>query len=453
MQNCDNTTFQFIDGGVTSPLGFTANGVHAGLKSSRTTNDTALIFSEKRCNTAAVFTTNRVKAECVKLTQKNLSDGYAQAAVVNVCYANACTGEEGMSNAVRQENAVAKALNIKPEDVIVCSTGIIGQQVPVQKVEEAMPVLVKGLSKENHKEARVAIMTTDTHYKECAIQFELPSADGNGSVKVTMGTMCKGSGMIHINMGTMLGFITTDCDISKEMLNKALHESILSTYNCVSVDGDTSTNDTLALMANGMAKNAPITSDSGKEGESFKIFKKALNMINTVMARKIGADGEGASRLVECFVKGAKNVEDARGLAKSIIGSNLVKAAMFGQDANCGRILCAMGYSGFDFNPDKTCVYFVSAENSDRYFEIDKQNIENIVDGNLFDLSKIEEKRIIEVVHNGVGLNFDEEKATKILNEEYVQILVTLEDGSSYGSAWGCDLTYDYVKINGDYRS
>ena len=392
---------KFIDGGVTAPQGFTASGYHCGIKAGREKNDTALVYSEKLCNAAGVFTSNRVKAESVKYTQKVIAKGKAQAVIVNVGYANACTGEEGAKVAQTMADVTAKAMGINADQVIVCSTGIIGQQVPVEKIVSNIDNLKTALSKAGHEEARIGIMTTDTMYKECAVQFEV------GGKTVTMGTMCKGSGMIHINMGTMLGFITTDCAISSKMLDKALHESILGTYNCVSVDGDTSTNDTL-----------------------------------TIMAMKIAADGEGASRLVECTVKGAKNVTIARGLAKEIIRSNLVKAAMFGKDANCGRILCAMGYSGFEFNPDKTCVYFSSKENGKRYFEVTENGNEAVYSDDS-----------IEVVHNGVGLSFDEDKAEKILSSEAIEIFVNLEDGKAEGQAWGCDLTYDYVKINGDYRS
>lgn len=422
----------FIDGGVTAPVGFTASGYHCGIKAGREKNDTALVYSEKLCNAAGVFTSNRVKAESVKYTQKVIAKGKAQAAIVNVGYANACTGEEGAAVAKKMAECTAKELGITPDTVIVCSTGIIGQQVPVEKIVSNISNLKAGLSKEGHKEARIGIMTTDTQYKECAVTFEI------GGKKVTMGTMCKGSGMIHINMGTMLGFITTDCAISSKMLDKALHESILSTYNCVSVDGDTSTNDTLTILANGMAGNKEIKST----GKDFDTFCAALNAMNKIMAMKIAADGEGASRLVECTVTGAKSVEIGRGLAKEIIRSNLVKAAMFGKDANCGRILCAMGYSGFEFNPEKTCVYFSSKPELKRYFEVPS-------DGRV-DVNGVES---IEVVHNGVGLSFDEDKAEKILSGEAIEIYVTLEDGKATAQAWGCDLTYDYVKINGDYRS
>lgn len=421
---------QFVDGGVTAPLGFTANGVLAHIKESRKTNDTALVFSEKPCTAAGVFTQNRVQAESVKFTRKHIAKGIMQAAIANSGNANACTGEQGAQTAYRMAKSAADALGIAPEDVIVCSTGVIGQQLPVEKIEAHMAELRTGLSKEHHTEARTAIMTTDTQYKECAVQVVI---DGK---TVTIGTMAKGSGMIHINLGTMLGFITTDCAINSRMLDRALRESIPGTYNCVSVDGDTSTNDTLTVMANGMAGNREITTP----GHDYDIFLAALNAVNTIMAKKIAADGEGADRLIECTVQGAKDVPTARALAKEIISSNLVKAAMFGKDANWGRILCAMGYSGREFTPEKTSVYFSSNPAARRYFEPGKD------DG-------IAGSRSVQVFGHGVPLEFDEERAKEILSEEAVEILVKMEDGTAEGRAWGCDLTYDYVKINGDYRT
>ena len=421
--------YSFIDGGVTAAQGFTANGVLNKIKSSRTTNDTALIFSEKVCNAAGVFTQNRVKAECVKLTRDHIANGKAQAVIANAGNANACTGKEGYDNANKEAVAVAAKMNINSDDVLVLSTGVIGQQLPVEKILNGLDKLADGLSKEGHKEARIAIMTTDTHYKEVALETVI------GGKKVRMGTMAKGSGMIHINLGTMLGFITTDCAISSQMLEKALRISAAGTYNCVSVDGDTSTNDSLIILANGMAGNAEITS----EGADFDAFVEALNALNTEMAKKIAADGEGATRLVTCNVVGADTVENARGLAKAVICSNLVKAAFFGADANWGRILDAMGYSGFFFTPEKTSVSFLSREGAKRYFEDGNQN------GG--------KENSIKVFDHGVPLNFDEDLAKKILTEEAVDILVELEDGKAKGTAWGCDLTYDYVKINGDYRT
>ncbi len=425
----------FIEGGVTAPIGFIANGIRAGIKSSRKTNDTALIFSEKICSAAGMFTQNRVKAESVKRTQANISDGRAQAIIANAGNANACTGKQGAENAYRMACTAAEALEIDPDDVVVCSTGVIGQQLPVEKIEEVLPELKKGLSKEHHTEARIAVMTTDTHYKECAAVFEI---DGK---RITIGTMAKGSGMIHINLGTMLGFITTDCAISSEMLEKALHMSVAGTYNCVSVDGDTSTNDTLVVLANGMAGNTEIT----QKGPEFSRFVEALTAVNTVMAKKIAADGEGADRLIECRVTGASTVSCARVLAKSVISSNLVKAAFFGKDANWGRILCAMGYSGADFTPEKTTVSFLSYPESRRYFDEMIANEDFSKDA--LTLQKI------KVFENGVPLDFDEERAKQILSEESVHILVELQDGKAEGTAWGCDLTYDYVQINGDYRT
>lgn len=421
---------KFIEGGVTAARGFTANGILCRIKASRKTNDTALIYSEKPCAAAGVFTQNRVKAESVKLTKKNIADGRIQAVIANSGNANCCTGEQGAKTAYKMACLAGNALGVKPEDVAVCSTGVIGSQLPVEKIEAKISELAEGLSKKGHKEARVAIMTTDTKYKECAVEFEL------GGKTCRMGTMCKGSGMIHINLGTMLSFITTDAAISPAMIDRALRESIKGTYNCVSVDGDTSTNDTLILLANGMAKNPEIT----EENEDYKVFLAALNKMNKIMAMKIAADGEGATRLVQCTVNGAKTVEDARGLAKEVISSSLVKAAMFGSDANFGRFLCAMGYSGIDFTPEKTSIWFTSKGNAKRYFE-DYEDF------------NVHGENSVLVYKDGVPENFDEDKAKKIMSEEAVEILVQCGDGNCSGTAWGCDLTYDYVKINGDYRT
>ena len=420
----------FIDGGVCAPQGFTANGMRVGIKASRKTNDTALIYSEVPCTAAGVFTQNRVKSESVKITQKHIADGRAQAAIEISGNANTCTGPQGAENALRMAKAAATALGIKTEDVMVYSTGVIGAQFDVTKVEDNIETLKAGLSKEGHEQARVAIMTTDTQYKECAVEFTV------GGKTCRMGTMCKGSGMIHINMGTMLSFITTDCAVSSEMLDKALHESILGTYNCVSVDGDTSTNDTLIIMANGMAGNAEITGP----GADYDAFFEALNKMNTVMAKKIAADGEGATRLVECNVRGAATVDTARALAKEIICSSLVKAAMFGADANFGRFLCAMGYSGIEFDPEKTSIWFTSKAGAKRFF----QN---------YDDFEVHGEDTVQVYKDGVPTQFDEEVAKRIMSQEAVEILVQCGEGTANGTAWGCDLTYDYVKINGDYRT
>lgn len=403
----------FIEGGVCAPAGFTANGICCGIKKGRTKNDIAVIDSEVPASAAAVFTRNLVKAEPVKLSQKHIAKGYAQAVIANSGNANACTGEQGYKNALRTAELAAKELGLSIEDVLVCSTGVIGQQINIGAIEAGMARLCEGISKGGNVSAREAIMTTDTKYKEVAVETMI------GGKKVTVGTMAKGSGMIHINMGTMLGFITTDCAISPAMLQAALSESVERTYNCVSVDGDTSTNDTLIALANGLAGNKMISSKNA----DWKAFVEALDAVNTEMAKKIAGDGEGATHLIECNVCGAKNDEVARNLAKSVISSSLVKAAFFGKDANWGRILCAMGYSGELFTQSGTSVFFDSGAGE------------------------------IEVFHKGVPLDFDEPKAKEILGETEVRIRVELEDGKGKGTAWGCDLTYDYVKINGDYRT
>ena len=421
--------FTFVEGGVAAAEGFTASGVLNKIKESRTTYDTALIYSDCVCAAAGVFTQNRVKAECVKFTKGQIADGKAQAVIMNSGNANACTGTQGFENARKEACAVAEKLNISEGNVLVCSTGVIGQQLPVEKILAGLDRSVALLSKKGNIEARQAIMTTDTKYKETALKVQI------GGKTVTMGTMAKGSGMIHINMGTMLSLVTTDCAISPKMLEKALKLSVAGSYNCVSIDGDTSTNDTLLILANAKAGNQEITG----EGEDFDLFVEALNVLNVQMAKKIAADGEGATRLVTCNVTGADTVENARGLAKAVICSNLVKAAFFGADANWGRILDAMGYSGFEFTPEKTSVSFMSRKNSKRYFE------DGIVNGG--------EERSVKVFDHGVPLNFDEGLAKEILMEQAVEILVELEDGKACGTAWGCDLTYDYVKINGDYRT
>lgn len=422
---------QFIDGGVTAPKGFTANGMLCKIKESSTKNDLALVFSEKLCNAAGVFTQNKVKAESVKLTKENIANGKAQAVIANSGNANACTGEQGEKVARKMASLAADVLGINSGDVIVYSTGVIGRQLPVEKIEKNIQSLKDGLSKEGHKEARTAIMTTDTHYKECAVQTVI------GGKTVRIGAMAKGSGMIHINMGTMLSVMTTDCAISSQMLEKALRKSVAGTYNCVSIDGDTSTNDSLTILANGMAGNDEITC----EGEDFEIFYEALNAINTQMAKKIAGDGEGATKLIECNVSGAKDVETARGLAKAVISSSLAKAAIFGSDANFGRFLCAMGYSGFDFSPEKTSITFESAENSMRTGATD------------FIGEQKGKRTSLKVFENGVPLDFDEALAKKVLQEAEIKINIECKDGTACGTAWGCDLTYEYVKINGDYRT
>lgn len=407
------TEYKFIEGGVTAAAGFAANGVLCRIKESRKTEDVALVASNKECSVAGMFTQNAVKAQCVKLDMERIKSGKARAVIANSGNANACTGAKGAEDARRMAQCAAAALGAAEEDVLVCSTGVIGQRLPVEKIEAKVAELAKGLSKEGHTKAARAIMTTDTKIKECAIEFELCGKTCH------IGAMCKGSGMIHLNLGTMLCFITTDVDITSKMLERAIHYAAERTFNCVSIDGDTSTNDTLLILANGEAKTQKID-DCGKP---YGIFLDALVALCTVLAKKIASDGEGATKLVECSVRGAKTEESARGLAKAVISSNLVKAAMFGRDANCGRVLCALGYSGYEFNADKTTVVFEGGG-----------------------------KRVT-VIENGTGLAFDEEAAKEALSASEVAICVILNEGNAEGFAWGCDLTYDYVKINGDYRT
>ncbi|MCE5256153.1 MAG: bifunctional glutamate N-acetyltransferase/amino-acid acetyltransferase ArgJ [Spirochaetaceae bacterium] len=400
-------------GGVTAAKGFTASGIHAGIRKNQEKKDLALVWSEVPCNAAAVYTTNVVKGQPLIVTREHLADGVAQAIIVNSGNANTCTGEAGIAAARRMAALVAERLPVKAEDVVVASTGVIGQPLDVSVIEKGMEALVSGLSKAGDIDAREAIMTTDTVKKELAIQMEL-----QGSI-VTIGAMAKGSGMIHPNMATMLGFITTDCAISTTMLQKALSASVKRTYNRVSVDGDTSTNDMVVILANGMAGNPVIDSD----GPDFREFLDALNWLNTQMARMIARDGEGATKLVECTVEGVADEEKAEQLAKGVICSSLVKAAMFGADANWGRILCALGYTRHDFDPLKVDVAFESPSG------------------------------YIEVCKNGSPLNFSEEKAKKILGYQEVAILINMNEGNAQATAWGCDLSYEYVRINGDYRT
>ncbi len=402
-----------IRGGVTAAKGFTASGTHVGIRKNREKKDLALIWSEKSCSAAAVYTTNKVKGQPLVVTSEHLADGKAQAIIVNAGNANTCTGEAGIAAARRMAALVSQWMKIPAYDVVVASTGVIGQQLDVGKIEAGMEQLVAGLSRTGNIDAREAIMTTDTVKKEAAVQFEL------GGTMVTIGAMAKGSGMIHPNMATMLSFITTDCAISPVMLQKALSASVEKTYNRVSVDGDTSTNDMVVVLANGMAGNAVIEA----EGPDFRTFYEALTWLNTQMARMIAKDGEGATKLIECTVEGASDEAKAVELAKGVICSSLVKTAVFGADANWGRILCALGYTRKDFDPAKVDVAFESASG------------------------------YIEVCKNGVPLPFNEEKAKKILSYQEVTIYVTLHEGEAQATAWGCDLTYEYVRINGDYRT
>lgn len=406
--------FKYIDGGsVTSPLGFTANGICAGVKPSNTTKkDLAMIYCEKICNSAAIFTKNLVKSDTIYVTKKHLENGTAQAVVVNSGNANACN-PDGYEKAEKMCKLAASALNVDENDVIVASTGVIGQPLPIEPIEKGIENLKGTLSKDGGTFAAEAIMTTDTVKKEWAVETVL------GGKKVTIGGIAKGSGMIHINMGTTLSFVTTDAAISAEMLKSALKEAADVSYNMVSVDGDTSTNDTLAIMASGLAGNDEIT----EKNEDYKTFVRVLTDAFKKVAKKLAADGEGATKLLICKVSGAKDEQAAKTIAKSIICSSLVKAAMFGADANCGRILCAVGYSGAEVDVHKIDVSYKSAKGD------------------------------ILVCKDGNGLAFDEDKAKEILLEKEIEIIVSLGDGNGSAEAYGCDLTYDYVKINGDYRT
>ena len=403
---------KLISGGVCAPLGFTANGTHAGIRKNKTKRDLSLIYSACPASTAAVYTTNKVKGAPLTVTKNNISDGKAQAIICNSGNANTCNAN-GIEIAEETCGLVAKELSIDAEDVVVASTGVIGQPLDITPIKNAIPSLVKGLSDNGSASAAEGIMTTDTKMKEIAVSFEV------GGVLCKMGGIAKGSGMIHPNMATMLVFITTDCAISPNMLKLALSTDVKNTFNMISVDGDTSTNDMVTVMANGMAKNEEIT----ECGADFDAFMKALNTLTVALCRMIAADGEGATKLLECEVEGAKDEENAKIIAKSVICSSLVKAAMFGSDANWGRVLCAIGYSG-------ACV-----------------------DVNLVDVAFKSRAGEIAVCKNGAGIEFSEEIAKKILLEDEITIKVSLGDGSANSCAWGCDLTYDYVKINGDYRT
>ena len=402
----------FISGGVCAAKGFTASGVHCGIRASRTKKDIALIYSEKNASCAAVYTTNLVKGAPLVVTKENLADGYAQAVICNSGNANTCNSN-GIEIAKQMCDLVAKGLSIDPDDVVVASTGVIGQKLSIEPIKAGVPQLIAKLSKDGNEDAAEGIMTTDTFKKEVAVSF---TVDGK---ECRIGGMAKGSGMIHPNMATMLVFITTDAAISPAMLQKALSSDIANTFNMVSVDGDTSTNDMVTVLANGMAGNSPITD----EGKDFDAFMKALNTITVGLCRMIAADGEGATKLLECVVTGAKDLATAKTVAKSVICSSLTKAAMFGADANWGRVLCAIGYSGAD------------------------------VDVNRIDVSFKSSKGTVDVCKNGAGIDFSEEKAKEILLEKEIYILVELNSGVATSTAWGCDLTYDYVKINGDYRT
>ena len=406
---------KIIDGGVTAAKGFLAAGLAAGIKKGNK-KDMAMIYSSVPCVAAGTFTTNLVKAAPVKWDQEIVyHQPSAQAVVVNSGVANACAGSEGMECCRMTAEETARVLGVDPMQVLVASTGVIGQQLPMEQIRSGIGKLAPLLSetREASASAAQAIMTTDTVSKETAVTVEL------GGRTVTIGGMCKGSGMIHPNMCTMLSFVTTDAAISGEMLQKALSDVVKDTYNMVSVDGDTSTNDTVLLLANGMAQNPLIKEEDG----DYQKFKEALLYVNTCLAKKIAGDGEGATALFEVKVVGAESKEQAVILAKSVITSNLTKAAIFGHDANWGRILCAMGYSGARFDPERVDLYFESAAGK------------------------------LQIIENGVAVDYSEEEATRILSEKEVTAVADLKEGEAQATAWGCDLTYDYVKINADYRS
>ena len=403
---------KMISGGVCAAKGFKANGIHCGIRHNRTKRDLALIVSEVRANAAAVYTTNLVKGAPLIVTKNHITDGKAQAVICNSGNANTCNAN-GIEIAEAMSVLVENATGVKASDVVVASTGVIGQPLNLEPIEKGMPALAEGLSVEGAEAAAEAILTTDTVKKEVAVEFTL------GGKTCRMGGIAKGSGMIHPNMATMLVFITTDAAISAEMLQKALRTDVQSTFNMTSVDGDTSTNDMVTILANGMAGNAEITC----EGEDFTAFMVALNSLTVSLCRSIAGDGEGATKLLECTATGADTLEAARISAKSVICSSLLKSAMFGADANWGRVLCAIGYSGADVDVNKIGVSFKSAKGE------------------------------IEVCRNGAGVPFSEEKAKEILLEKEIEIKLVLGNGPYSASAWGCDLTYDYVKINGDYRT
>lgn len=404
-----------LEGGVTAPQGFQAAGLAAGIKKENT-KDMAMIYSIVPCKAAGTFTTNVVKAAPVKWDQKIVyEEPFAQAVVCNSGIANACTGEEGYGYCRKTAAAAGEALHVPAEAVLVASTGVIGKQLPidilVKGVNDMIPLLSP--SKKAGSLAAQSILTTDTVKKEIAVEVEI------GGQKVTVGGMCKGSGMIHPNMCTMLSFIMTDVEISKELLQEALSDSVKDTYNMISVDGDTSTNDTVLLMANGLACNLEIK----EKNKDYETFKEALDYVNTYLAKAIAGDGEGATALFEVKVIGAESKEQAVTLSKSIVTSNLTKAAIYGHDANWGRILCAMGYSGAQFDPEKVDLFFESQAGK------------------------------IQIIQNGVAVAYSEEEATRILSEKAVTAIADVKMGEASATAWGCDLTYDYIKINADYRS
>lgn len=405
--------FRFIDGTITTPQGFTGAAICGGIKEGNTTKkDIMMVKCDTLCNAAAVYTKNLVKSDAILVTQEHLKNGKAQAIVANSGNANTCNAD-GYKKASDVCKLCASTLNIAEDDVIVASTGVIGVPLPLEPFEQKLYLMKKMMSSENGSDCAEAIMTTDTVKKEMAMEMTI---DGK---TVTVGGIAKGSGMIHINMGTMLSFVTTDCAISSKMLEEALKEAVEDSYNMVSVDGDTSTNDTLAIMASGKASNKEITT----KNEDYKTFVAGLTEAFKSLAKQLAKDGEGATKLLICDVSGAKTKKDAVGVAKTVIGSSLVKTAMFGADANWGRVLCAIGYSGMDVDISKVKVTFKS------------------------------EGGEVLVCEDGAGVGFDEDEAKEVLSCDTVIINIELNDGEGFAEAYGCDLTYDYVKINGDYRT
>lgn len=403
---------EIISGSICAAKGFKASGIHCGIRAGHSKRDLAMIFSEVPATAAAVYTTNLVKGAPLQVTKAHLANGIAQAVICNSGNANTCNAD-GIEIAEKMSQLAADALHINANDVVVASTGVIGQPLKIDPIAAGLPDLCAQLSTDGAENAIEGIMTTDTVKKQIAVSFEL------GGKTCHIGGIAKGSGMIHPNMATMLVFITTDAAISSEMLQKALSGDIGGTFNMVSVDGDTSTNDMVTVLANGLAGNAIIT----EEGEDFTVFMKALNTVTVHLCRMIAGDGEGATKLLECAVTGAPDLKIARTVAKSVICSSLTKAAMFGADANWGRVLCAIGYSGAPVDVTKIGVSFRSPAGT------------------------------VEVCRNGAGIDFSEDEAKKILLEKEIELLVSLNDGNADAKAWGCDLTYDYVKINGDYRT
>jgi glutamate N-acetyltransferase/amino-acid N-acetyltransferase len=402
----------FVSGGVCAPRGFMANGIHCGIRKNKSKLDLALIYSEETCTAAAVYTQNLVFGAPISVTKDSLKNNKAKAVVCNSGIANTCSAD-GMEKALAMRDLTAKALGISAEDVIVASTGVIGKSLDLEPIEMGLPALVRGLSLEGSDLAAKAIMTTDTRQKEYALEFKL------GGKPCYIGAVSKGSGMICPNMATMLSFMTTDVAIEAEALQKALTAAVEDSFNMLSIDGDTSTNDMASIMANGLAGNETITCES----EDYKVFEEALKTVCTKLAREMARDGEGATKLIECQIEGAASKEAARAMARSVINSALVKTAMFGEDANWGRIICAMGYAGVDLDVSKVKIAFESAAGE------------------------------IDVCENGAALPFSEEKAAAILAEDEILIRAILADGDGEAKAFGCDFSYDYVKINGDYRT